>query len=60
MRAGLNPSLEDAVSAWQPIFDISTTNIALQYMTDTGTVAGTTDASYAGTETFVLGGSYRV
>jgi hypothetical protein len=29
-------------------------------MTDTGTVAGTTDASYAGTESFVLGGSYRV
>jgi hypothetical protein len=60
MRAALNPSLEDAISAWQPIFDISTTNIALQYMTNTGSVAGTTDASYAGTETFVLGGSYRV
>jgi hypothetical protein len=60
MRAALADGLEDVISAWQPVFDISTTNIVLQYMTTTGSVAGTTDASYTGTETFVLGGSYRV
>jgi hypothetical protein len=60
MRVALADGLQDVITAWQPIFDISTTNIALQYMTSTGSVAGTTDASYTGTETFVLGGSYRV